>query len=42
LSAFPFWVFVDDDNTVIGRLTGRLDAESLDALARGLAEEASG
>jgi len=41
VSAFPFWVFVDDDNSVIGRLSGRLDADSLDALARGLAEEAA-
>jgi cytochrome c biogenesis protein CcmG, thiol:disulfide interchange protein DsbE len=30
LSAFPFWVFVNADGTVAGRLTGELTAEQLD------------
>lgn len=40
LSAFPFWVFVDQDNRVIGRLTGRAEADVLAALVETLLQEA--
>lgn len=33
LTAFPFWVFVDADNAVIGRLTGALETDRLDSIA---------
>ena len=36
LSAFPYWVFVNADGTVAGRLTGQLPASELDRIAAGL------
>lgn len=32
LSAYPFWVFVNADGTVVGRLSGELTPEQLDQL----------
>ena len=32
LSAFPFWVFVDGEGKVTGRLTGRLDVNALETI----------
>ncbi len=29
LSAYPFWVFVDDQGNVLGRISGRIDADAL-------------
>lgn len=37
LAAFPYFVFVDADGTVAGRITGELPVEDLDAIARDLA-----
>jgi thiol-disulfide isomerase/thioredoxin len=37
LSAFPFWVFVNADGTVAGRLTGELTPEQLDTVVASLA-----
>jgi len=37
LTAFPFWVFVDADHAVVGRLTGSLPTGQLDAIAQELA-----
>jgi thiol-disulfide isomerase/thioredoxin len=37
LSAFPFWVFVDADGRVAGRITGELTTEQLDAIVADLA-----
>jgi cytochrome c biogenesis protein CcmG/thiol:disulfide interchange protein DsbE len=36
LSAFPFWVFVGADGTVIGRLTGELPIADLETIIAGL------
>jgi len=36
LSAFPYWVFVNADGTVAGRLTGELPASELDRIVAGL------
>jgi hypothetical protein len=36
LTAFPFWVFVNADGTVAGRLTGALPAEAITQLAESL------
>jgi cytochrome c biogenesis protein CcmG/thiol:disulfide interchange protein DsbE len=36
LSAFPYWVFVNADGTVAGRLTGELAASDLDRIVDGL------
>jgi thiol-disulfide isomerase/thioredoxin len=36
LSAFPYWVFVNADGTVAGRLTGELPASDLDTIVAGL------
>lgn len=33
LTAFPYWVLVAPDGTVVGRLTGRLPAESITQIA---------
>lgn len=33
LNAFPFWVLVGPDGTVVGRLTGRLPAEAISQIA---------
>jgi thiol-disulfide isomerase/thioredoxin len=38
LSAYPYFVFVNADGNVAGRLTGGLPAETLSALVAGLAE----
>ncbi len=38
LPAYPYFVFVNVDGNVVGRLTGGLPAETLNALAAGLAE----
>ena len=38
LNAFPYWVFVNADGTVAGRLTGRLPAEAIQSVATELAE----
>jgi thiol-disulfide isomerase/thioredoxin len=32
LSAFPFWVFVGSDGTVLGRTSGRIPTETLDSV----------
>jgi len=37
LSAFPYWVFVNADGTVAGRLTGELPMADLEAIIAGLA-----
>ena len=37
LSAFPFWVFVNADGTVAGRLTGELTPQQLDEVVASLA-----
>ena len=37
LSAFPFWVFVNADGTVAGRLSGELTPEQLDTVVASLA-----
>lgn len=37
LSAFPYWVFVDGDGTVLGRRTGGIDPAELDQIALALA-----
>jgi thiol-disulfide isomerase/thioredoxin len=36
LAAFPFWVFVGDDGTVRGRLTGELSINDLESVIAGL------
>jgi cytochrome c biogenesis protein CcmG/thiol:disulfide interchange protein DsbE len=36
LSAFPYWVFVNADGTVAGRLTGELSTSDLDRIVAGL------
>ena len=36
LSAFPYWVFVNADGTVAGRLTGELATSDLDPIVAGL------
>ena len=36
LSAFPYWVFVNADGTVAGRLTGELRTSDLDTIVAGL------
>jgi thiol-disulfide isomerase/thioredoxin len=36
LSAFPYWVFVNADGTVAGRLTGELPPSELDRIVAGL------
>jgi hypothetical protein len=36
LSAFPFWVFVNADGTVAGRLTGELTTDQLDQIVASL------
>jgi hypothetical protein len=38
LNAFPFWVFVDADGTVAGRLTGELPPEAITQLAESLTD----
>ena len=42
LSAYPFWVIVGPDDTVLGRLAGRIEAENLPALLAGAADGAAG
>jgi thiol-disulfide isomerase/thioredoxin len=42
LSAYPFWVIVGPDDTVLGRLAGRVEAENLAALFESVADEAAG
>ena len=37
LPAFPYWVFVDADGTVAGRLTGELTTDQLDEVVANLA-----
>lgn len=37
LSAFPYWVFVDGDGTVLGRRTGGISAAELDQIVLALA-----
>lgn len=36
LSSFPFFVFLDGDNRVVGRAAGELSIESLEAVVKGL------
>ena len=36
LSAFPYWVFVNADGTVAGRLTGELTTDQLDQIVASL------
>jgi thiol-disulfide isomerase/thioredoxin len=38
VTAFPFYVFVDKDNNVVGRVAGELSDEQLTALFRAVAE----
>lgn len=38
LSAYPFWVFVSDEGTVIGRLDGYLEPETLGTVLETVAE----
>jgi thiol-disulfide isomerase/thioredoxin len=42
LSAYPFWVIVGPDDTVLGRLAGRIEADNLPALFDGVAAETAG
>lgn len=37
LTSFPFWVAVDGDGNVLGRLAGELGAEQIDALMQSIA-----
>lgn len=38
LNAFPYWVFIASDGTVWGRMSGQIPTETLDEIARNLAE----
>lgn len=38
LSAFPFWVFVDADGTVLGRVTGEIPGDAVVDIANGILE----
>jgi thiol-disulfide isomerase/thioredoxin len=38
LNAFPYWVFIASDGTVWGRLSGQIPTETLDEIARSLAQ----
>jgi thiol-disulfide isomerase/thioredoxin len=42
LSAYPFWVIVGPDDTVLGRLAGRVEAADLQTLFDSVATEAAG